>query len=58
MMKNTTKYLIVTIFIMSVIALNIVHVFALDTAITAKPVTEPIVDTLNKLAGGPQCQSC
>ena len=43
---------------MSVIALNIVHVFALDTAITAKPVTEPIVDTLNKLAGGPQCQSC
>ena len=52
-MKNTTKHLIVTTFAMSIIAFNIANVYALDTAATAKPVTEQIVDTLTKLAGGP-----
>ncbi len=52
-MKNTTKHLIVTTFAMSIIAFNIANVYALDTATTAKPVTEQIVDTLTKLAGGP-----
>lgn len=41
-------------FAMSLIALSISNVYALETAATsAKPVTEQIVDTLTKLAGGP-----
>ena len=48
-------------FAMSLIALSISNVYALDNATTstsgsiatAKPVTEQIVDTLTKLAGGP-----
>ena len=41
-------------FAMSLIALSISNVYAQETATTnAKPVTEQIVDTLTKLAGGP-----
>ena len=56
-MKNNTKYLIATTFAMSLIAFNVANVYALDAANTnataAKPVTEQLVDTLTKLAGGP-----
>ena len=56
-MKHISKHLLVSAFAMSTIAFNVANVYALDAANTnataAKPVTEKIVDTLTKLAGGP-----
>jgi len=56
-MKNITKHFIATTFAMFIMAFNVANVFALDAANTnataTKPVTEQIVDTLTKLAGGP-----